>query len=504
MITELLMKPGRFDVQLRPDTPLGVMNAIDVFDHVVVVPTWFDPITVSDATILSKSIYTGVIREMPTVYSLTGSGLAFYLGDEDGLGDVLDVAVSGSSASLPTWITALLPSSLVAGTVAATGTNLTYAFQYMSRREAIDYVCRQCNAEWRVNMDGTFDANSRAALFTTTPTVVIQRKGEGPEGDLKGVQAVQINQSRNVYGYTTKVYTIGQRGDGAKVTVASASSSASGYKDLFNNNIVLERLVDAPSASATDSATIATQTAALYGSVRRNLTLSSDTFDVPLSVQPGDSVYVYDLENRLYDTANKVVWRGELITPINLRCRGMTWPITTGMGVFARRSGATPTYTDLTPYVVYEDGQPTTWTVGNTWLDPDQDPTQLNPAYLGAHALINARVSDPDWVSYGSTYTNTTGYNGTTSYRVRGNKCEVQLNSTAGTVTANGTISFTVPSFVTPAKNCTFFGSQGTTGFIAKLSTSGGCVIYKNTTGGNWTAGDAINDLSLTLLFPIT
>jgi hypothetical protein len=266
---------------------------------------------------------------------------------------------------------------------------------------------------------------------------------------------------------------------------------------------VFERLVDSPSASAADAATVATQTATLYGAVRRNLQLDSDTFDVPLAVQPGDSVYVYDLENRLYDTNNQITWRGELISPIILRCRGISWPLTKGMGVFARRSGATPTYTDLTPYVQWEDGTPTTWTVGNTWLDADQDPTQLNPAYLGSHALINARVADPDWVAYAATYTNFSGINATTSYRLRGNKCEVQMNTTSGTATAAGPVTFTVPSFVTPTKSVALMCSQGTTGVLGKLNTSGVVSIYGNTSGGNWGAGASVNDLSVTFAFPI-
>lgn len=504
-VTERLMKPGRFDLQLTPDAPYSVRNAIREFDHIVITPTLVNPNEITDANMLSGAIYTGVVTGKPTPTSVTGQGLAYWLGTDQGLGDVLDTAVTQTAANLSTWINALRPSSISAGTVTNPAGTLSASLQWMSRREAIDIVCRYFGAEWKINPNGTLDAAVPATLHTnyTTPNSVITRKGEGSEGTLTGLQATEVSRSSSVDGYTTKAIVVGQRGDGAKVATGTATG-ANVYKDLLNNNVVMERLIDAPTMPASAVSSHATSVLALYSSLRQSAVISSDIYAVAFRVRPGDNVYVYDLDMGFVDTANQVQWRGEVIFPLKLRCRAYTWPIQRGMGVYARRSGATPVYTDLTNFVQWED-VPTQWEIGSSRFDPELDTAQLGGPYLGSHPGIVGRLEDADWIAYASGgFTNTTGVNGVTSYRVRGNVAQVQVNLTAGTVTAIGTISFAVPSFLTVAQNCTAIGSQGTTGLLAKLSTSGGCVIYANTTGGNWAAGAAINDLSLTLTFPIT
>ena len=506
-VTERLMKPGRFDLRLTKDVPYYVRNAVREFDHIVITPAPLNLREVTDATILSAALYTGVVTGRPAVNQFTGQGLAFWLGTDQGLGDVLDTAVTQTAANLTTWINALRPSSIAAGTVTNPAGTLSASLQWMTRREAIDIVCRYFGAEWEINPNGTLDAGPPSAIFPnyTTPNHVIVRRGEGTEytltGTITGLQAVNIKRSSDIDGYTTKAIVVGQRGDGAKVAVGTASGAAV-YKDLNNNDVVMERLVDAPNLPASAVAGHATSVLGLYSSLRQSVSLSSDIYAIPFRVRPGDYVWVYDLEQGFVNTANQVKWRGEVIFPLALRCRSYTWPIQDGMGVYARRSGATPVYTDLTNWVQWED-QPTTWEVGSSLYDPEQESAQLGGPYLGSHPGIVGRLEDADWIAYGTTWTNTTGLNGVTSYRVRGNVAEVQVNLTAGTVTALGSISFTVPSFLTVTQKGTYFGSQGTTGFLARLSTSGGCVIYANTTGGNWAAGAAINDLSLTLKFPI-
>jgi len=507
MITEQLMRPGRFDVKLVSNAPYRVWSAVDQLDHIVITPTRLsDPKQFSDAAILGAAIYSGVVTGKPNKRTFTGQGLAWWLGTEDGRGSIYETPVAFTNSTLSSVVAGLLPTSLTAGTITNTGTNLWYSFRYITPREALHFACKVTGAEWKVNPNGTFDAGPTANLFkSTTLTTVITRNSGGRDGstNFTGIDANEINVAQDCDGYTTKAIIVGQRGDGAEFTVGTASAAVT-KKDFNNGNVVFKRLIDAPDTPSNNVASLATNVLAQYPLLRQHLTLSSDTYAVPNVVRPGDYVNVFDAEAGLYDTTRQLNWRGEVITPVRLRCKEYTWPVLRGMGVYARRSGATPTYTDLSDYVAFDsDDTATEWVVGSGRNDPEQDPTLLGPAFLGANRDILSRITDPDWIAYGATYTNTTGYNGTTSYRLRGKKCEVQLNSTAGKVTALGTVSFTVPSFVTPAKNCTFIGSQGTTAILAKLSTSGGCVLYANTTGGNWAADAAINDLSLTMIFPI-
>ena len=449
-VTERLMKAGQFTVNLTDDAPRSAWAAVQEFDHIVITPTRLLPVeSFSDANILAQAIYTGVVVTKPTNRTISGLGLADWLGDDEGGGDVLDTAVTNTNATLSTWVTSLLPSSITAGTVTNTGTNLTYTYQFMSRREALSHACRSVGAEWRVNADGTFDAAAPATLFVATPDTVITRHPQGTEGALQGIEATRLEQSRDVAKYTTKVIVVGKTGDGALVATGSATG-ANVYKDLFNNNVVKERLVNAPAEPAANVSAYAASVLALYGSVRRRITLSSSTYAVPIRTRPGDYLWVYDPEAYLADLANQITWRGELITPIKLRCHSYTWPIEAGMGVYVRRSGATPTYTDLTPFVEWENGRDTTWEIGASFADPDQAAEQLSPAFLGVNGDILQRTGGSPYTKVTSTITASNGswestgtqpnnYTITWEYNIGGGRCRGTMNATAGATFARGT-----------------------------------------------------------------
>jgi len=394
-VTERLMKPGGFSLKLRDDAPWSVTSAVDVFDHVVITPTALEPIGgFSDANILASAIYTGVVTAKPGTYSIEGSGLAWWLGTEEGLGDLLDTAVTQSSATLSTWVSALRPSSLSAGTVTNTGlSTLSATYQWMTRREALDAVCRALGAEWRVNPAFTLDAAKSPDLFVSTPTVVITRKEEGQDGSYRGLDGTLIVTAKDVRQYTTKAIAVAQ-GQGATVATGTSSGSTS-YKDGLNNTVVLERLVNAPSDSSANASTIAAQQVGQWNQVRRELSLNSRTYNVTRHAKPGDYVYVFDQLAELTDPANQITFRGELISPIKLRVYALTWPIERGMGVYARRSGATPTYTDLTDYVEWEDGSDVQWDVGAAPRSSnDTDAASAGAtAYLGANPAVAARVT---------------------------------------------------------------------------------------------------------------
>lgn len=442
------MKPGQFRVRLIDKAPRSMWAAVQEFDHIVIIPTRMLPaVGYSDATILAAARaggYTGVVTSKPSNTEFAGEGLSRWLGTEDGVGDLLDTKVSNTAAALSTWVPALLPASLSVGTITDSGTGThTYEYQWMSRREALTHMCRSVGAEWRVNADGTFDAATAANLFRTTPSTVITRKAEGPSGGFYGLQATRLVQARDVSKYTSEVVVVGKSGDGAVVATGSATAAAV-YKDFLNNNVVMQRLANAPTEPAANVTAYAGDVLAMYSSVRRQVSLSSDTYAVPLRTRPGDQVFVYDQAAFLVDAANEVVWRGELTNPIKLRCHAYTWPIRKGMSVLARRSGATPVYTDLTPWVEWEKGE-TTWEVGGSFADPDQDPTQLNPSFLGVNPEIVSRVTPPPFIvvadstSWESTATQPTNYTVTWEYNVAGGRCRGTMNALAGAGFTAGT-----------------------------------------------------------------
>lgn len=513
MITEQLMRPGRFDVRLVQNVPYRIWAAVDQLDHIVITPTRLaDPKQFADASILSAAIYTGVITGKPTKKSFVGQGLAYWLGTEDGRGSIYETAKTFSNDTLSTVIASLLPSSITSGTITNAGTtNLYYVFRYITPREAIHFACRCMGAEWRINPAGTFDAAIASTLFVTNPTSVIVKNSGGRDGAraYNGIDANEINIAQDADGYTTKAIIVGQKGDGAEFTVGTASAGSVTKKDMFNNTVVFKRMVDAPDTPSTSIANLATNVLAQYPEKRQHLTLTSDTYAVPTVVKPGDYVNVFDQEAGLYDTTRQLRWRGEVISPVKLRCKEYTWPVQRGMGVYVRRSGATPTYTDITDYVDYEDRQDTSWVVGSGRNDPEQDPTLLGPAFLGKNADILSRITDPDWVAYTPTLTGcTVGTTATASYRLRGKKLEVQIDFNAGAAksAAAGVVTISLPaSLTTPTVNVQALHAMNATIIVsARITASSSAItVYGDNAGGNWAASAGLASLQINGLIKV-
>jgi hypothetical protein len=437
------MKPGGFTVQLKAGTPKSVMSAIDKFDHVVITRTRLTPVDAySDANVLGQSIYTGVIEDMSrTSNSLAGFDLSYWLGTPDGRGDLLDTAVTRTAGTLSQWIGDLRPASLSAGTVTNTGTStVTNTYQWVTRREAIDAVCRAAGAEWRVNPNGTVDAALSTTLFTSTPEVIITRRPQGVDGSLRGFDISSIETGESVSTYVTKAIVVG---DGLAVGSATGSTS---YKDLLNGTVVMEAFVNAPKEEAPSA--VATAVVAERNTVRRELTLSSRTYNVSRFIEPGDWAWVWDEQAGLSDQSNQVTYNGQLITPIKLRVYSVTFPIEQGVGVYVRRSGATATYTDVSEWVEWETGD-VRWEVGAAPL-PLSGSAVSGTAFLGVNPdlLDRAGGTTPwvaptltnSWVNYGSSFR-------TARYRRVGDQVEIEGLVKSGT---SGLAVFTLPTGFRP------------------------------------------------------
>lgn len=392
-VTQRLMKPGGFDIQLRPDTPYAVRAEIQSFDHVVITPSRLqgDVRGFSDSDVLGQALYTGVLTNRPSSYSLSGYDLSYWLATPDGLGDTLETPVTLSGGTLSQWITALCPSSLVVGTVTNTGLGtLSNTYHLISRREAIDAVCRYLGAEWRVNPNFTIDAAK--ALFVTTPTVVVTRNEEGPDGHLLGLDGSLVQVASDVEQYTTRALVAASQGSAVSVVGANGTTT---YRDGRNNLVVMKRLVSAPTEPNSNSAALAAATVAQWNQDRREVSLSSRTHTIARNVKPGDWVWAYDINTGLIDTANEIAYRGRILNPAKVRVYALAWPIQAPMGVYVRRStGSAYVYTDISEWVV-PDGGEVKWDVGLA-------PRALNDvsasmaggsAYLGANADVAARAA---------------------------------------------------------------------------------------------------------------
>lgn len=357
-VTETKQATGSWSVRLREDTPRSVTDQLDYFGHIVIATARVNPAEYGD-TLLSplNSRYVGVFLRRPAEgdrLDLGGKGMAWWLGDSQKTSDLHETAVVLSGVSFVAAVTALLPpnGSVTAGAIAALPGLYTGTHQYVSPREAIDYITGIYQAEWRVNGNGTLDAGAVSDLYVTTPRAILQRKRAGDDLTYRALAGAMSTET-DVEDYTTRVFLLAE-GEGTSIATGEADGPATPYNDIHGNDVVLTRLVSESETTAANADQRATINLAAYDASRASIRLSSEDYDVKGDVVVGDTLYVHDPGSGLYDNGNEAYWEGEPIHPIALRCIEMTFPIREGWGVFFRRNDGS--YIDLTSYVEFETG----------------------------------------------------------------------------------------------------------------------------------------------------
>jgi hypothetical protein len=427
-VTEVLKALGSWEIKLGGTVPRNVLDGIDYFGHVAIIPGRLDPVQYGD-NLLDVARYVGVVRTKTVGddgrtnapaddISVGGVGMAFWLGDEDGKGDVYENAIEPASASFATTINMLLPASgaVTAGTIHSVSGTYTGRHLYETPRTAIGYVCDTMSSEsvpvsWRVNGDGTLDAGPDSDLFVTNPTCVILTKGAGEDMALRALPG-SMDVTRDMEDYSTRVVLLAE-GEGDSIATGAADiAPATGYKDIHGNPLKLTRLVSESDTSTTNAEVRAALQLSRFTSTRNALTLSTADYDVHGSFRVGDRVWVYDPDAGLVDTSTEIVFRGLRLNPIKLQVTETSWAITDGYTVAYR--AADGTWTDLTDHVDFETDGTSTVTVGdfsrqltNTSMEPigtrpNADtsipgiPTFVEPfagtAYLDARGFTRARV----------------------------------------------------------------------------------------------------------------
>lgn len=431
------MKPGRWSLRFTDDTPKSVLDRLNWqvtptagFGHVCIFPTRVNPKLYSTAQLLALARYTGVLREWTDARSIAGPGPAFWLGDENAAGDLLETAVGYSASTLSTWVGGLRPSSLNAGSVAGIGSH-TGTYQWVTRRAALDAVCAAIGAEWRVTAALALDANTAANLWPDTD-VVITRRAESRDIVITGLRTTDITAGIDLVDYTTKVRTSSKNGIGT-------ASAATSFLDINGNAVKLIRYVETPEAEDANAAASAMLSSIL--SARKNVRLSSDVYDIRRDLEPGQWVYVYDPEIGLVDSTYKVTYAGQHITPARLRVHGITWPVREGMGVAFRDGNGN--WTDLTDWVEWESGD-VSLDVGGYAR------TVLGSVGATGTPQLAAPVEDGRWVDYTPQFDQTTvgiAYTKNSArWRRTGSRIDVEVDVTfTGSGTAGGPITMTVP-----------------------------------------------------------
>lgn len=358
-VTEVLQGLGEWSLTLSANTPKETLDRLGVFGHVAIHAGAVDPRVARDALLLD-SRYVGVYRgkannptEEGVQYTLKGPGMAFWLGDEDGKGHNFETPLS-LNTTFAAWVAALLPPSVAAGTIVAVPKTFNYTFQYVSPREALNYMCGTLECAWRINGNASVDAGLESDLFTVVPEAALVRKGPGVDMFLKGLAGAMATEV-DMSDFTTRTVLLANGAEAATVTAtADIAPVKNPYKDLFGNPVKLTRFISESDTDATNAPVRAQLQLNRFSDAKRAISLSSNDYDLKGDVAVGDYMWVFDPDIGVVDNANEVNFRGDRLYPMKLRLTEITWPVTKEMGVAFRDQDGN--WFDLTPYVVPEGG----------------------------------------------------------------------------------------------------------------------------------------------------
>lgn len=431
-ITENLAALGSWEIDLQPTIPRESLDALAFFGHVAIIHGRVDPATYGDS-LLTPGVarYVGVLRENSLAddartnapndnIKISGVGMAFWLGDDDSKGAVIENATTFASGSaFPTVIRGLLPASgsVTEGALHSVPGTYGGTHQWQTPRDAIKYVCATMSTpsapvNWRVNNNATLDAGLESDLFVTSPQCAIVARGDGEDMALRGIPG-SMNLDSDMDDYSTRVVLLAE-GDGASIATGSAdlAPGLNPYRDLHGNPLKLTRMVSESDTTAPNANTRAQLALAQYTSPNQDLTLGIQDYDVEGAFNVGDYIYAYDPDKQLIDPAVEITFRGQRLNPIALQVVGIQWPVTADYTVAYR--AADGTWIDLTPHIEINDAG-TYITVGSlsrqlasTSVEPvgsrpNQDtsipgvPVLVTPfvgaAYLDSRGFTRARVT---------------------------------------------------------------------------------------------------------------
>lgn len=390
------MGAGNFGVTFIQDqTPSEVINKIKEWGHIVVTPQEMNPALYDDASMLASARYTGIILSKTLeegIVTVSGQGLQLYLGDDRGKGMVIaenkNIGKKRSYNNLP-LSSVLFQSSTPYGIMRNESGNLqaitqgtiydgseTYKGAHFveTTLHALKFICEDLGYEYRINPDATLDAGAPENLFVgvnTDPTTVVVKTGYGDDPTYTGLSPTGARTEFDARDYVTKVDFIAEVGAFSEPTdfegEASLTSGEIPYYDLQGNKLSRTGLVTVPDM---DSERLDSQAEVMLNElsrVKKVLNLDLEQYEVTGDLKVGDYVFAFDPVLGFNDDATQaaaesrdiyeVAFRGQQINPIKVRVVGLSYPIQTGMGVYFRSfDGSNVTYTDLTPYVSFEEG----------------------------------------------------------------------------------------------------------------------------------------------------
>lgn len=193
---------GSWDLTLKDTCPRDLWDRLQYFGHIFVFPSRLDPAQYGDE-LLAHAQYGGVLRKRGMAgddrrtnvveqgYTLSGVGMAFWLGDEDNKGAVIETAIDLTDEFFPDAIRALLPASgaITEGTLYSAGTTYT--------GETATSVATSSTADYLVA------SNADAADVDIGDTMQLFTSG----GTLKESTVFTVTAKPSAFGFTNITFT---------------------------------------------------------------------------------------------------------------------------------------------------------------------------------------------------------------------------------------------------------------------------------------------------------
>ena len=485
-VTERVMAAGDWSITLSSETPRKLLEAINVeaigFSALVILPAHLDVRAHADADLLALARYTGIYRRQEGL-TLSGAGLPTLMGDEDGKGDVFESPRTTADGYLTQWVPVLRPLSLAAGTVTSPGGSYTKSFYLVTAKEAFETLNATFGVEWRITPDLKLHVGTPAALYGTTPKIIVLADaGEGGRDIFLTGVAATAGLSVDLEDYASKIIVPYD----AETEVAVAKVSAHPYRRPTDGGpALIDKVISAGTDDATDPQTQADAALETAGLPRREVTVQDTRYDLGLIAPVGSYVWLY-APPMIMDTASPVQFRGRACYPQMIRLMGMTWPVTIGSGVYLRSTTSTGEviWQDLTKYVEWETGD-VRLEVGalprrsDSGVSPIVRPPSLTP--------LEAATKDSGWQSGGSKPAGIT-YDAALQYRVVGSFVEWRgrVYRPAGWTSSGDLIVTGLPAAIRPAEPAPLVMSSDLGSPSATLWPDGSIRVYSGSWPSSW------------------
>jgi len=487
MITERLQATGSWDLTLRADTPKRVRDLIEPFSMVAVFPTSRLIEGGTDSTLRAAARWMGVVTS-PGAQQLTisGSGLALLLGDDEGRSYHIAASILPTAAietdgyTANQWLDAILQGTYFSrGITTSMAGTMHGSYQYVTPREVLEAATAYWDGEWRIDhrtSTMTLDMSTATAIYGGINFALISPKAQGrglnKYGSYRGITGA-LSAAADVQSYASKVALLG----------SSAAAVVGGASSYCGGTLTVTRVIEANDVPFDAAADTAAAFLARLDGQRNEISISSAEYDVSGKLDVGDGVYIFDPDNGLEDvTASPITYHGEIMRPIYVRCYGQTWPVRSGMGVGLRvDNGASGiAWHDITPYIMPEDGDATIEIGANQRYVSGDD--------LALRTDLGPRLNWSAWqttaITWASTGTQPVLGNGSLDCRFRrlGTSLDLTVSLTAGSTTTFGTGNY---AFLLPAS----LGGVGPVGSIQR-----GVASYWDDSFGGWNYGSCYID----------